>query len=231
MTFSEKIRRLFNARGWRSVRHALHRALHPISLAEIKSGINLEGLNAIRERHGVPGEKTRYPKYLDVEKFLRMNIRRAQDLRLNVSRPRRVLDLGSGGGWFLLVCRHLGHSGIGIDLGEPAMFGEMFELFGLKRVVSRIDAFVPLPALGERFDLVTAFSICFNGHKSDHVWGVPEWKFLLDDLRTNFLAPGGTIYFDLNPEKAGPAIGPALREFFLGYGATVDRSKVCLKSR
>ncbi len=226
MQLSQKIGRLFSVRGWRSAAHALHRWTHPISLARLKAEVDLDGLAGIRSRHGVSGEKTRYPKYLDVDGFLRMNIRRAQDLRLNLGPPLRVLDLGSGGGYFLFVCRSLGHSGVGLDVGEPAMYGEMFELFELTRVLWRIEAFQPLPVLGERFDLITAFSICFNGHKSERIWGVREWEFLFDDLQQNFLKPGGRIYFDLNPEADGSSVTPALHDFFLRRGASIDRSKI-----
>jgi SAM-dependent methyltransferase len=226
MKLSQKAVRLFSKRGYRSTLHALHRWSHPISLSRVKAQIDLAGLNRIRSRHGVEGEATRYPKYLDVDRFLRMNIRRAQDLRLNITPPLRVLDLGSGAGYFLHVCRYLGHTGMGLDMAEPPMFGEMFELLGLQRVVWRIEAFTPLPAIEGRFDLITAFSICFNGHKSDRVWGVPEWKFLLDNLRNDLLAPGGKIYFDLNPEADGSSITPALRTFFEQQGGSIDRSKV-----
>jgi SAM-dependent methyltransferase len=227
---SQKIVRPFTPRGRQSFLHAIHRWFHPISLKRVKAGMNLAGLDKVRERHGVPGERTLYPKYLDVDRFLKMNIRRAQDLRLNLGAPLRVLDLGSGGGYFLTVCRFLGHGGIGIDLDEPAMYGEMFEAFGLKRVIWRIEAFQPLPSLGERFDLITAFSIAFNGHKREGRWGMPEWEFLLNDLRRNLLKPGGRIYLDLNPEHDGSFMTPTLHGYFLDQGASIDRSKVLLQT-
>lgn len=208
--------------------HALHRWSHPISLSRVKAQIDLDELDRIRSRHGVSGELTHYPKYLDLDRFLRMNIRRAQDLRLNIAPPLRVFDLGSGAGYFLHVCRYLGHTGMGLDMAEPPMYDETFKLLGLQRVIWRIEAFTPLPSLDKRFDLITAFSICFNGHKSDRVWGVPEWEFLLNDLRQNFLAPGGRIYFDLNPEADGSSVTPALASFFRQQGGSIDRSKVSI---
>ena len=226
MTLGQKLGKLFNTAAWRSAGRALYRWSHPVSLSDLKRGIDFDRLNEIRERHGVPGDKTNYPKYLDLDRFLRMNIRRAQDLQLTGSRPRRILDLGSGAGWFLFVARYLGHSGIGVDLENPAMFGEMFELFGLKRVVSRIEAFTPLPKLDQRFDLITAFSVCFNGHKSAELWDVPQWEFFLNDIQTNLLADGGSIYLDLNPEADGSFVTPSLREFFLRRGAKIEHSKV-----
>jgi hypothetical protein len=76
---------------------------------------------------------------------------------------------------------------------------------------------------GGRFDLISAFSIAFNGHKTAQVWGPGEWEFLLNDLRERFLLPGGRIYLDLNPEPDGSFMTPELRAFFLARGAQLDR--------
>ena len=142
------------------------------------------------------------------------------------TRRLRILDLGSGAGYFLLVARHLGHSGMGLDIPDPPMYGELFELFGLKRAVWEIKAFQPLPDLGERFDLVTAFSICFNEHKRSDLWTAKEWAFFLDDLETRFLKAGGEIFLGMNPEEDGSFYTPNLRQFFIDRGAKVDRAKV-----
>ena len=230
MTLSHKLGQIFSLRGWRSVRHSLHRWLHPISPPKIQATIDLEKLQTIRSRHGIDGEQTRYQKYLDLERFLRMNIRRIQDLRLNIAPPQHILDLGSGAGWFLFAAKSFGHTGMGLDLPEPEMFSETFSLFGLKRIAWKIEPMTPLPPLGQRFNLITAFSICFNGHKSSRVWGVPEWEFLLNDLQKNLLEPGGRIYFDLNPEADGSSVTPPLKAFFLQRGAPIDRSKVSIPS-
>jgi ribosomal protein L11 methylase PrmA len=103
---------------------------------------------------------------LDAKRWISLNIRRAQELRLTVrKKPLTIFDLGSGGGYFLLVARHLGHSGLGLDLEDPAMFGELFDLFDLQRIMWRIEPFHPLPDVAQRFDLVTCFSICLTATK------------------------------------------------------------------
>jgi len=54
-------------------------------------------------------------KYLDSGKFIRKNVRLA--LRLGIDQlPRSsVLDIGSGAGYFLLVCRYFGHDPLELD--------------------------------------------------------------------------------------------------------------------
>ena len=228
MHLSEKFAKLFSAESYRSIRRGIGRALHPQPVGKFLAHVDQPAMARLAERHraAVPAD-TQWIKYFDAERWLRLNIRRAQDIGLDrESRSLRILDLGSGAGYFLLVARELGHSGIGLDIADPEFYGDAFALFDLERVVCGIEARVPLPesllAKG-RFDLVTAFSIAFNGHKTTALWGPAEWDFLLNDLRDRFLVPGGRIYLDLNPERNGLFMTPALGKFFLSRGADVDR--------
>jgi SAM-dependent methyltransferase len=231
MRAAHKIGKLFSGAALKSARDAVHRQLHPIAVNDILRQIDAVGFEKIRQRYGVPGEQTHWPKYLDARRWLSLNIRRAHDLRLAARNSRlNIFDLGSGGGYFLLVARHLGHSGLGLDIDDPAMFGDLFDLFGLQRVIWRIQPFQPLPETAQRFDLITAFSICFNGHKSGTLWMRKEWAFFLNDLKTRFLKPQGEIFLGLNPESHGVFYTPALKKFFLDSGAEVERAKVWFKS-
>jgi SAM-dependent methyltransferase len=231
MDLRHRLSKLFDGTAFQSFRNATYRRLHPIRVEEVLAGIDQATLARVREKYSVPGELTHWPKYVDAPRWLRLNIKRAQELRLNTrSQPLRIFDLGSGGGYFLVVSRFLGHSGVGLDIDDPPMYGEMFEAFGLSRVIWTIKAFEPLPDLGERFDLITAFSICFNEHKRPDVWGPEPWRFLLQDLKHRFLKPTGEIFLGLNPEPDGTFYTPGLREFFLTKGARIDRSKVWFKN-
>jgi SAM-dependent methyltransferase len=137
-----------------------------------------------------------------------------------------VLDLGCGGGFFLFVLQHLGHSCLGLDIDEFPLFTQLLNLFHVERRVWTIRPFEPLPDLGRKFDLVTAFSIDFNRiSKQDWWWGPSEWAFFLDDL-TRHLNPGGRIFLGLNPGKDKEFYTPELRDFFLGRGASVERENV-----
>src|SRR5205085_5117811 len=57
-------------------------------------------------------------------------------------------------------------------------------------------------------------------------WGRREWNFFLEDLRDRHLAPGGKMYFALNPGASGAYYAPDLRDFFLGRGAKVERERI-----
>src|SRR5439155_15417253 len=59
---------------------------------------------------------------LGAEPWLRLNRERVQDLKLHRSAPKRVLDLGCGGGFFLFILKNLGHSVLGIDVERVVLF-------------------------------------------------------------------------------------------------------------
>ena len=229
MRLTDKIAKVADPAAYRSLWRGLQRALHPLPVSRFLRHVDQRAMAALAAKHEsalLPGQN--WTKYFEAERWLKLNIRRAQDIKLDRAkkRPLRVLDLGSGAGYFLFVARELGHTGIGLDVPEPAFYGDIFRQLGLERVEARIEARQPLPPellAGGRFDLVTAFSIAFNGHKSPALWGPAEWDFLLNDLRDRFLLPGGRIYFDLNPEHDGSFMTPELRAFFLRRGASMDR--------
>ncbi len=157
---------------------------------------------------------------------MQLNRERVQDLNLHRSAPKRVLDLGCGGGFFLFILKNLGHSVLGLDIERVVLFTELLELFEVPRVVWKISAFEPLPALGQKFDWITAFSVNFNlYHPSKERWGTAEWDFFLRDLQ-HHLAPPGKVFFGLNPLYNGDYYSPELLDLFLSRGASVERERI-----
>src|ERR1700730_11656638 len=160
-----------------------------------------KGFERIRSRYVNPNDPIGWPKYVDASQWLELAIKQTRFLQLDRRKPVRVLDIGSGAGYFLFVCKQLGHSVMGLDLDWPPMYAEMFEMLKMPRRVWRIEPFQQLPDLEGRFDFITGFAVCFNSHGSDEVWGMKEWDFFLDDLFENIVSKTGEIYFELNPES------------------------------
>jgi SAM-dependent methyltransferase len=190
--------------------------------------IDSQGFEQVRQRYAVKGPTAHWPKFLDLERWIDINIRRIREIEIDLMRPKRILDLGCGTGYFLYIAQLLGHEGLGLDLDELPMFGDLTRLLGVRRVIWQIKAFEPLPDLG-KFDLITAFLICFNRHKQANVWGVPEWEFFLDDLAKH-LTLRGRVWLELNQEHDGTFYTPELKEFFQKRGAKIDRHKVIFNS-
>lgn len=191
--------------------------------------INREKFEAIRARYAVenPGEAP--PKYLDWHTWLDANLGRIRNLDLDRGYRRSVLDIGSGSGYFLYICRLLGHDTLGIDIDEKPMFAEMTKLLGVERVTWQVRPFVPLPDLGRKFDVITAYMICFNKHGSTNPWGVPEWDFFLNDLARH-LSRRGRLWLELNREPDGTCYTPELKQFFESRGAGVVSRRVVFNS-
>jgi SAM-dependent methyltransferase len=167
-------------------------------------------------------------KYFDKQLWLRSKMMRVIELELDKSAQSSVLDLGCGAGYFLYCCKYLGHSVHGLDLPDYEFYRDLIAFFGISRTGFRIEPHKSIPFLGRRFDVVTAHQICFNGHKTENLWGVDEWDFFLNDIEENHLNPGGTIALEFNEE---PTIGfytKELRKYFDSRSTRIFRGRVII---
>ena len=214
-------------RAWR---HA-QRILHPIPIAPLLARIDQDQLRALQTEYeslpaNTPALWRHYSKYLDLEKRLRLNIRRAQDLDLQRLPPQEILDIGCGGGFFLFVVKSLGHRGLGLDVSGIPVFDRLVDLLGVDRLIYKVIAFETLPDFGRKFDLITAFATAFHGSREDKWrWDEAEWDFFLIDLEDH-LKPHGRIFLDLNAAYDGQYYTPQILAKFLQHGGKVERNHV-----
>jgi hypothetical protein len=106
------------------------------------------------------------------------------------------------------------------------MYNECVQVLGVHRRVWCVEAYQRLPEWDVKFDIVTAFMICFNNHKQADLWGVPEWHFFLKDVAKHQCRPDGRILLDLNPENDGSYYDDKLLRFFEGHGGEVSGRRV-----
>jgi SAM-dependent methyltransferase len=231
--FDHKIKKLLSGQGLASARKHTLRSLRvnrfPLEKKRVIETIDPVAFEQIRQRYPVNNPTEDWRKYLDLDRWIGINIRRIRDIELDLARRKRILDLGCGAGYFLYIAQLLGHRGFGLDLDRIPMFAEITSLLGVRRVIQRIQAFRPLPGLGGKFDLITAFMICFNSHRRPNLWGVAEWNFFLDDIAKH-LAPRGRVWLELNRESDGTLYTPELKEFFQKRGARIDEHKIMFTS-
>jgi SAM-dependent methyltransferase len=227
------MRKLVDGRSLASARKHTLRLLRtnrfPLETRRVIKTIDHDRFQQIRDKYAVEEPGADWPKYLDLERWIGINIRRIRELELDLSRPKRILDLGCGAGYFLYIAQLLGHRGLGLDMDRLPMFREITRLLGVRRVVQRIRAFHPLPDFGQKFDFITAFMICFNNHKMPDLWKVSQWEFFLDDLARH-LTPRGRVWLELNQEYDGTFFTPELKEFFESRGARIDEHKIIFNS-
>jgi hypothetical protein len=178
-------------RGWRRAQRSIFR----VPLKPMLAQIDEDRAREIQQQYA--NSTAGYAKYADIQPWLRLNRERVQDLNLHRSEPKRVLDLGCGGGFFLFILKNLGHSVVGLDIDR-----------------------------GQQFDWITAFSANFYlYHPAKKRWGTAEWDFFLRDLQ-HHLAPGGKIFFGLNPSYNSGYYTPEIRDLFLSRGADVERERI-----
>ena len=234
MRLSRKFQKLFAFDWLQSLWEHACRWIHPVSSRRILATLDRTEFANLRERYPYRPDARKINAYEDAAYWIGINVERAQDLWLDRTPPLRILDLGCGAGYFLYVCRFFGHEGLGLDTDEDPLFGGITELLNLRRVVSRIHSRVPLPDLGEKFDLVTAHRVCF--HRINRApsgewneWTPADWEFFINDIQTKFLKPNGRLLLDFNPRRDGSSFfTPALRTWFLAKGARIFRSKALL---
>ena len=196
--------------------------------AKADASIDRVKFQAVIARHSSEGYDSY--KYFDKRTWLRSKMMRAIELGLDKSNAGSVLDLGCGAGFFLYCCKFLGHHVHGVDQPGYDFYTDMIDCLGLSRTSQRIEPFKPLAPLATRFDVVTAHQICFNGHRTNSLWGVDEWQFFLNDLETNVLNDGGIVALEFNEE---PSIGfytDELRGFFESKSARIFRGRVIISS-
>ena len=183
-------------------------------------------LRACRETHVDRAPCPGSSKYLDIAKWMKKALYQVYTLDLHKSDPARILDIGTGCGYFPYACTHFGHDVETLDMDVDPMYREMIQLLGVRRKVWQISPCEKLPDCGRPFDLVTAFMICFNNHGSDDVWGPGEWSFFLQDLANRHLTANGQVWLELNPEQGRQCVGDELAQFFCEHGAVIRDAQV-----
>lgn len=198
-----------------------------LTRAEVLQSIDTDAFLAIRKQHRIVERGPNPQKYLDLQRWIDVNLRRAGNAGLmGQGRPRRVLDLGCGCGYFVHIARLLGHTALGVDRKDhpDSVFTQMRKLLKVPCITHDITPDSPPPVEG-RWDVVTAHMVCFNGHRTDRVWDAADWAKL-------FAAIDAPLWvMELNAEPDGTIFTPDLRGFFEAEGGTISGSHVVIHRR
>jgi hypothetical protein len=85
---------------------------------------------------------------------------------------------------------------------EKAVYGVIPPLRGLDVLRERITCAGQL-AVPRRYDIITAFMVCFNGHNSAAEWGAREWRAFTGGIASH-LEPEGRLHLGLNARPGEP---------------------------
>lgn len=119
----------------------------------------------------------------------------------------KILDIGTGSGFFPFICNQQGHKAEGLDIDWAPVFNETVKVLNIKRHLFRIEKFKPFIQTGTKYDLITAHRTVFNCHRTPELWGADEWMHFMEDVFTNTLTNTGRVYIAFNVEPGHRKIG------------------------
>lgn len=145
----------------------------------------------------------------------------------------RLLDVGTGPGYYLFVCSQFGHEVIGVDLDVPLM-DRVANVLGVDRRVWPIDRDWPPVPFSGKFNMITAFQIGFDGTigPEPDPWNAADWKRFLDFMISNHLEEGGRFVLTgvRSCLKESEYFDPEVVAMLRSHGAKVDRGRIEIAS-
>jgi hypothetical protein len=181
----------------------------------------------IDEQFRIDNPGVAYQKYLDVDYWLYECLRRVYLLQLHKGPAKKIIDLGTGAGYFPFVCRYYGHDAEALDVPDNEMYNRIIHELGIKRYGQYIYANKDLD-VDKKYNLITAFMICFNNHKSPGLWHIKEWAYFLKSVSEKNLEPGGKIFLSFNAESDEEPVSKDLISYFKTKQAKVNGIEVSL---
>jgi cyclopropane fatty-acyl-phospholipid synthase-like methyltransferase len=113
---------------------------------------------------------------------------------LDTAPKKRIIDLGTGAGWFVYVCRKMGHECYGTDMLGRSEYDAGYEFLGID-ILGELTYPMQKMNLDGKFDYITTMR-SFLGQRPN-AWSKEEWKFFLEDMR-NHLNDNGALYLACN---------------------------------
>lgn len=148
-------------------------------------------------------------KYIDPIVWFESKLAIAQRVGLDKRAPTEILDLGTGPCHFPVVAEFYGHTVVGADLpyrvtGDMEsghLYDALGAIYNVRRIPLKVETLKRLRPLERRYGLVTAFLAAFNIDAEKKPWDIGMWKFFLNDLHHNVMAPGGELIMSLTHNK------------------------------
>ena len=104
-------------------------------------------------------------------------------LGLDTAPKKRILDLGTGAGWFIYVCRKLGHECYGTDILNRPEYDAGYKFLGID-ILGELTYPMQKMNLDGKFDYITTMR-SFLGQRPQ-AWSKDEWKFFQSQKCSSF---------------------------------------------
>lgn len=152
-----------------------------------------------RYRDRDPSDRRIKSKYFNLPVHLAHAVWQARELGLyNAGGRFRIVDLGTGFGYFPFVCDSLGHRSTGLDWDLWKVYEKISADIPIDRRSWEVTPENPMPELGEPVDLVTAFRpVFYYEFDTDSLWAEEKWHTFFTSLLPS-IAKGGAIFIGEN---------------------------------
>ena len=171
-------------------------------------------------------------KYFDTEYWLEDALRRAYRLDIPKGLYGRILDIGTGFGYFPYICEYFGHTAHAIDREGHGLYDAATGILGLTRRHHTVTAFQPVATPDDDtdgYDLITAFQIAFDRPTLETLWGADDWDYFIRDMLDNRLRDGGRLHLELNYiHSIGRWYKPEVTAVFKSHGAKLDFERITI---
>jgi len=129
-----------------------------------------------------------------IEKYITEKLSVAHYLNLHNTKNKKLLDIGTGVGWFPFICKQYGHYCLGTDIEGREDYDPVYDLFGIK--IKEVLVFANEKInINEKFDYVVSLR-SFIGSRPI-TFNLDNWKFFLKDIDTKINDSGG-LYLGCN---------------------------------
>ena len=176
------------------------------------------------------GNTETYEKYFFLRNnFIQHGLVRALELDLHKKSKLSILDLGTGAGYFPYICNFYGNFAECLDIAGNEFYDHSTDALKLKKYHHEITYNQKLP-VDKRYDLICAYMICFNGHKTEALWGVQEWSVFLKQVVQKNLKDGGKIFLSFNLEDDGQPFSQDLKKFFNSFSKSFSANEILISN-
>ena len=175
-------------------------------------------------------ETESFEKYFVLKNnFIQLGLIRATQLNLHKKDNLSVLDLGTGAGYFPYICNFYGNYAECLDIEGNKFYDHSTDALSLIKYHHEIVYNKKLP-IDKKYDLICAYMICFNGHKTEALWGVHEWSVFLREIIQKNLKDGGKIFLSFNLEDDGKPFSEDLKKFFNSFSKSFSKNEILISN-
>jgi hypothetical protein len=123
-----------------------------------------------------------------LDKWINEKLATAHYLKLHETKNKRLMDIGTGAGWFPFVCKLYGHDCLGTDEGGRPHYDPVYEFLDIKFEHMLVYPHEPMQLEG-KYDYITTHRAFFP--QRPRAWDKDEWQFFFKDARSHLNKDGG----------------------------------------